>query len=146
VGFIVKRTNSLIDDPKSYAIIGAAMQVHRVLGFGFLEKVYHEALSIEFVRRQIPFAHEVSIPIFYEAVMLNTHYRADFVCHDSIVVEIKAIDRLGKPEIAQTLNYLKATGYDPALLINFGGKSLEYHRIQNKFNSTTTSSTSAKIP
>jgi GxxExxY protein len=120
-------------DPRTYTIIGAAMHVHRVLGHGFLENVYHEALAIEFAKRKIPHLHEVMIPIVYEGTVLDTHYRADFVCYQSIIVEIKALHTIGKFEIAQILNYLKATEYDPGLLINFGAPSLEYHRIQNKF-------------
>ncbi len=81
-----------------------------------------------------------------QGTQLKTHYRADFVCHDSIIVEIKAIRKLGNIEIAQTLNYLKATGYDPALLISFGGRSLEYHRIQNKLLRNSVHTTSTKIP
>lgn len=122
-----------IKDPRTYAIIGAAMYVHKVLGHGFLEKVYHEALMIEFKRRKIPFLHEVQIPIWYDGVSLKSFYRADFICYTNVIVEIKAIAALRDIEFAQTYNYLKATGYDPAVLINFGAESLEYHRIANKF-------------
>ena len=132
-----------ISDPKCYAIIGAAMHVHRVLGPSFLEKVYHEALMIEFRKRGIPFLREVEIPISYDGVLLKTHFRADFVCFGSIIVEIKAITKLGNIEFAQILNYLKATGYHPGVLLNFGGNSLEYHRIKNKFLNSNNSKNSS---
>lgn len=124
---------SNLKDPKTFAIIGAAMHVHKLLGHGFLEKVYQEALSIEFGRRNICFQKEVSIPIYYEGNLLQTKYRADFICFGYILVEIKAINKLGKTEISQVLNYLKATGYNPGILLNFGASSLEHHRIKNKF-------------
>ena len=122
-----------IIDPQAYAIIGAAMHVHRVLGHGFLEKVYHEALMIEFRQRSIPFQHEVAIPIKYDGVKLKTFYRADFVCYDSVIVELKAISALGNIELAQVMNYLKATSFERAVLLNFGSESLEYNRIANRF-------------
>lgn len=122
-----------IDDPRTFAVIGAAMHVHRVLGYEFSEKVYHEALTIEFPKRTIPFVHEVDLPITYEGTLLKAHYRADFICYDDIIVEIKALTEMGKAEIAQVFNYLKATGFETALLINFGAKSLQYHRITNPF-------------
>ena len=120
-------------DPKTYPIIGAAMAVHTELGSGFLEKVYQEALAIEFSRRGIPFKKEYEIPIRYGGVYLKTHYRADFVCFDSVLVELKALSKIGKPEISQVLNYLKATSYNPGILINFGASSLEHRTIKNKF-------------
>jgi GxxExxY protein len=125
-----------VDDPQTYAIIGAAMHVHKVLGHGFLEQVYHEAFAIEFAQRSIPYVHEAEIPIVYEGRVLNTAYRADFICYDSVIVELKALNALGKGEIAQLLNYLKATGYRVGLLINFGASSLAYNRVRNKFLST----------
>jgi GxxExxY protein len=116
-------------DPKTYAIIGAAMEVHRVLGCGFLESVYQEALKLELVDRCIPFEKEVDLSVVYKGRRLNTAYRADFICYNSVVVELKALDNLGGIEHAQILNYLKATGYPVGLLLNFGTKSLDYHRF-----------------
>ncbi|HFQ94225.1 MAG TPA: GxxExxY protein [Anaerolineae bacterium] len=118
-------------DPETYAIIGAAMEVHKQLGYGFLEAVYQEALAVEMSLRQIPFEREVSLPVFYKTQKLKTSYRADFVCFDRVVVELKALSRLSGSEEAQIINYLKATGYATGLLLNFGAKSLEYKRFAN---------------
>jgi GxxExxY protein len=116
-------------DPRTYTIIGASMEVHQQLGLGCLELVYHEALKIEFSLRQVPFLHEVELPVFYKGQCLPAIYRADFICFQEILVEIKAIKELSKIEEAQLINYLKATGKPVGLLINFGGKSLEYKRF-----------------
>jgi GxxExxY protein len=116
-------------DPRTYAIIGAAMEVHRVLGCGFLEPVYQEAMALEMLDRGTPFLREVELPIYFKGKRLDTHYRSDFVCFESIIVELKALSSIGRTEEAQIINYLKATGYDVGLLINFGGPSLEYRRF-----------------
>ena len=119
------------EDPRTYAIIGAAMEVHRELGPGFLEAVYQEALTIELSVRGIPFQREVELPIAYKGKTLQTAYRADFICYDEVVIELKSIKQLGVIEEAQLLNYLKATGYQVGLLINFGAASLETRRFVN---------------
>jgi GxxExxY protein len=116
-------------DPQTYAIIGAAMEIHRQLGHGFLESVYQEAAMIEFSMRQIPFTREIALPIHYKNVPLSTHFRADFVCFSEIIVEFKALSRLSNVEEAQVLNYLKATDLKRGLLINFGASSLQYKRL-----------------
>jgi GxxExxY protein len=113
-------------DPQTYAIIGAAMEIHRQLGHGFLETVYQEAAVVEFPLKQIPFEREVALPIKYKDVLLPTYYRADFVCFSEIIVEFKALSRLSSVEESQLLNYLKATGLKRGLLINFGAPSLQY--------------------
>jgi GxxExxY protein len=117
------------NDPRTYSIIGAAMEVHRQLGCGFLEPVYQEALALEFVQRQIPFLNEVKLPLVYKNKPLESKYCADFICYRSIVVELKALSRMGRTEEAQIINYLKATGHQVGLLINFGARSLEHRRF-----------------
>lgn len=121
--------NSSDRDPETYAIIGAAMEVHRELGHGFMEAVYHDAFCRELTHRKVPYEREKLIPIIYKGERLDTHYKADFVCFGSIVVELKALCATGGNEKAQVINYLKASGLKRGLLINFGTQSLEYHRI-----------------
>ncbi len=116
-------------DEQTYEIIGAAMEVHRQLGHGFLEAVYQEALSMEFVARGVPFQREVELPVFYKSQPLRCGYRADFICYETVLVELKALARLSTIEEAQVLYYLKATGLHRALLINFGAASLEHKRL-----------------
>ena len=112
-------------DRKTYRIIGAAMELHCTLGAGFLEAVYHEALAIEFTLRKIPFRRELYLPIYYKDRLLKTKYRTDFLCFEKVIVEIKAISKLGGIHTAQVINYLKATKLKTGLLLNFGTKSLE---------------------
>jgi GxxExxY protein len=116
-------------DPRTYAIIGAAIDVHRELGAGFLEPVYQEAMGMELTLRGIPFVREALIPIRYKGTILEACYRADFICFGEVVVELKALARLSTTESAQVLNYLKATGFDVGMLLNFGSASLEWKRL-----------------
>jgi len=119
-------------DPETYAIIGAAMEVHKTLGGGFLEAVYQEAMAREMASRKIPFKAQVELPIFYKGEKLATSYRADFICFDSVLVELKAMRAMTPVEDAQVINYLKATGLQKGLLINFHGQSLEHKRFANQ--------------
>ncbi len=113
-----------------FEIIGAAIEVHKELGNGFLEPVYQEALEIEFTLRKIPFEPQKRLQLFYKGVQLKKEYIPDFVCYDKIIVEIKALDRLSNIEIAQLINYLKATKLKLGILINFGSRGkLEWKRF-----------------
>lgn len=113
-----------------FAVIGAAMAVHTELGRGFLEAVYHEALELELSLRQIPFQSNVPLPITYRGHLLQKRYEADLIAFNKIIVELKALDQLRDREIAQVLNYLKASGFRVGLLINFGSHSkLEWKRL-----------------
>ena len=116
-------------DERTYKIIGAAMEVHKELGCGFLEAVYQEALGREFVGQAIPFKSQPSVEILYKGKPLTKTYQPDFVCFDEVIIEIKALSRLTGVEESQLINYLKATGLKVGLLINFGAKSLEYKRL-----------------
>ena len=117
------------NDPRTFAVIGAAMEVHKQLGCGFLEAVYQEALAFELAGRSIPFRREVSLPIKYKGTILVTAYSADFICFEGVVVELKALAHMSGTEEAQVINYLKATGYETGLLLNFGGRSLRHRRL-----------------
>jgi len=116
-------------DSETFAIIGAAMEVHRQLGSGFLEAVYQSALAIELRGRNIPFEREVEVPIWYKGHLLPCGYRADFICFGGIIVELKAIKQLTSIEHAQVMNYLRATQHKRALLLNFGAASLQQKRF-----------------
>jgi GxxExxY protein len=116
-------------DPRTYSIIGAAMEVHKEVGPGFLEAVYQEALAIELTDRKIPFLREAAVAVHYKGRPLGTPYRADFICHGGIVVELKAQTALGLVDQAQVIHYLKGTKLEVGLLINFGAASLEFQRF-----------------
>ncbi len=106
------------------------MEVHKVLGFGFLEPVYQEAMEMELKARSIPFKAQVPLTILYKGQELKRQYIADLVCYGQIIVELKALERLSGREEAQLLNYLKAASFPVGLLINFGGSTkLEWKRF-----------------
>ena len=115
-----------------YAVVGAAMEVQRVLGRGFLEGVYQDAMQLELTARGVPFEAEKPIDVEYKGRCLTHRYYADLVCFGQVIVELKALSRLSGNEEAQVLNYLKATSYKVGVLINFGrpGK-LEWKRFAN---------------
>jgi GxxExxY protein len=115
---------------ESYAIVGAAMEVYNQLNSGFLEAVYQEALAIEFELRGIPFREQAPLTIMYKERPLKQRYIADFVAHEKIIIELKALKGLGANEDAQLMNYLKATGMRLGILLNFGAPfKLQYKRI-----------------
>ena len=118
-----------MSDQKTYSIIGAAMEVHKELGSGFLEAVYQEALEKEFTHQEIPYKSQPLVRIEYKEKPLKKTYEPDFICYDEIIVEIKAMDKLSSNEHAQIINYLKASRLKVGLLINFGAKSLEHKRF-----------------
>jgi GxxExxY protein len=119
----------MMSDDRTYQIIGAAMEVHRELGCGFLEAVYQEALEREFEARALPYRSQPLIQISYKGCVLSKTYQADFICYGDVIVEIKALNKLSGTEQGQIINYLKATGYKTGLLINFGAGQLDYKRF-----------------
>jgi len=119
--------NEFLYKELSYAVIGAAMEVHRILGPGFLESVYEEALAHEFDRRSIPYQPQAELMVRYKEIIAGKFY-ADFLVDEKMVVELKAIKGLTEIDEAQLLNYLKGTGYRVGLLLNFGTSSLEHRR------------------
>ncbi|MGE9296814.1 MAG: GxxExxY protein [Puniceicoccales bacterium] len=117
---------------ESYQIIGACMEVYNELGHGFLEMVYQEALALEFGLRGIPFEREKPLPVNYKGQPLGTAYRADFVCNEAIILEVKAMDEISSKNASQVLNYLNATRSTLGLLVNFGSsEGLQYKRFVN---------------
>ena len=114
---------------ETYNIRGAIFAVHNELGNGFLERVYQDALELEFQERGIPYEREKNIQVMYKGKPLGEPYRADFVCYDKIIVELKAVEKLQGIHRAQVVNYLKATGMKIGLLVNFGEEFVNIERI-----------------
>jgi len=126
----------LIHKKLAYDIIGCAMEVHRVLGPGFLESVYEQGMLVELQSKGLNTKQQVLYPIFYKGVHIKD-YVADLVVENKIIIELKAIKKLSDIERAQCINYLKVSGLELALLINFGERSLEYERIILTQNNST---------
>lgn len=119
----------LLFQNQSYEIIGACMKIHSALGSGYKEAIYQDALEVELSNRRIPFIREKKFDVVYEGVILKHHFIADFVIYNEIIVELKSNKEIINPFIAQTINYLKASGLRLGLVINFGNSSLQTRRI-----------------
>jgi GxxExxY protein len=130
-------------DPQTYAIIGAAMEVHRHLGCGFSEPVYYEPFEFELSARGIPFRGNVELPIVYKGYRMRKTYRADYICYAEIVVELEALATVGALEEAQLINNMRAAHCARGLLLNFGGRSLQYKRRVFSRMATSTAGPSA---
>ncbi len=113
----------------TYKIIGAAQEVHKELGSGFLEVVYQDALEIEFNNNKIPYKREYALPIYYKNIKMNRVYHSDFLCYNKIIVETKSVNKIVDESYAQVMHYLKATKFKLGLIINFGEPSLKVKRI-----------------
>jgi len=124
-----KQKEGLIFPELSYKIIGAAMEVHRHLGSGFLEAIYDEAFAVELSALGIPFEYQKNLKVFYKGKPLKRDYRADFVVDSKVIIENKASSGLTDNDRAQMINYLKATGYRLGILINYGLASLQSERL-----------------
>lgn len=130
--------NTLIKEEYQYSeltakIIGCAMEVHKILGNGFQEVIYQRALAIEMQNQGIAFSREHEMEIQYKGINIGTR-RVDFFVENKIMVELKAVSELEDVHLAQAINYLEAYGLEVGLLINFGSKSLQFKRVQNKKN------------
>ena len=110
------------------------MKVHRELGAGFLESIYEEALKKEFLNSGIPFNNQVKLNVYYNGEKLNKFYKADFICYDKIILEIKSVSQVPNIFYSQIKNYLTATKKELGMLVNFGQSSLTYKRIINSNN------------
>ena len=112
--------SKLFYEAETYAIQGAIFEVYRTLGCGFLETVYQKALEVELSQRNIPFVAQAEIQISYKGVTLDQSYRADLICYNNVIVELKAVQNLLPEHEAQLQNYLRATKMRVGLLVNFG--------------------------
>ena len=119
---------------ESYKIIGSCMKVHAELGCGFLESVYQEALEKQFTKDGIPYIREKLLKIQFDGENLKKTVKADFVCYEKIIVELKAQPFIHSDNLKQATNYLNATKFQLGIVINFGAKSLEYKRVLNSKN------------
>jgi len=118
---------------ESYRIVGACFEVYKQKGCGFLEAVYQECLALEFIAQGIPFVEHPRLQLEYKGQQLRQVYEPDFLCFDQIIVEIKAVHELCDEHRAQIINYLKATGRQLGLLVNFGHyPQVEYERFVNQ--------------
>lgn len=115
---------------ETFRIIGICMEVYRYLGYGFIEKVYKDAIEIEAIRQSISFEREKKYDITYKGIVLPSHFHADFVLFDDLILEITShANGISEAFMPQLLNYLKISGCQIGLLINFGRKGMEYKRM-----------------
>ena len=127
--------SKIIYKKESYKIIGACFEVYKDKGCGFTEQVYQECLEIEFEYQKIPFLSKPEIQIEYRKKLLKQYFKPDLICFDKIILELKAVKKLADEHRSQTMNYLNATSFDLALLVNFGHyPKLEYERFGNRKN------------
>lgn len=124
-------SEKLLHEELTYKVIGQSMQVHRTLGHGFLEKVYENSLMVLFAKNGIFAEQQVPIKVLFEGVVVGDYF-ADILVEKAVILELKTCDRVTDIHKAQALNYLKATGIDLALILNFGAKSFEHHRLINR--------------
>jgi GxxExxY protein len=123
------KMEKIILKEESYQIIGKGMEVHNNLGAGFLEIVYKDALELEFRNANIPYEREKMYEVNYKGVILPHKFYADFVVFDKIVLEVKGVSAIADVFTAQALNYLKVSGNQLALIVNFGELKLNYKRV-----------------
>lgn len=121
----------LLFEQQTFQIIGACMEVHKNLGNGFLESVYEEALEKEFIKRNIPFSRQHKLSPHYDRKPMDKYFKVDFLCFESIILELKAVSFIHNDFKKQTINYLNASNLQVGLLVNFGESSLKWKRFIN---------------
>ena len=129
--WVLRDMADLIYKEEAYKIIGACMEVYNILGPGFLESVYQEALALEFDERGIPYQPECPIRIHFKGRILKKRFSADFLCYEDIILEIKAVETIIKGHEGQLLNYLRGSQKPLGLLVNFGASTFQYRRFAN---------------
>ena len=118
---------------ESYGIIGACFEVYKEKGNGFLESVYQECLAMELGLARIPYVEQNKLKLYYKGMLLKQTYVPDYICHEKIILEIKAVKNVTDEHRAQVINYLKATGLKLGLLVNFGHyPKVEHERFVNE--------------
>ena len=119
----------LLLEKECYEIIGLCMEVHRVLGPGFSEVIYKDALEIELIDHNIPYHREKPYNVLYKERRLKRRYNADFVVYDSLLLEAKAVESIIEDFVTVTINYLKVADLEVGLIVNLGERSLKYRRV-----------------
>lgn len=114
---------------ENYKVIGLCMEVHRILGHGLLEVVYKDALELELKQHKISYTREKEYAVSHKGNVLPHKFYADFVVHDNIILEIKAMNNINKEHIAQTINYIKLAKGRLGIIVNFGTAELQYKRV-----------------
>jgi len=122
------KNENIIYKELSYKIVGLAMDVHRKLGYGFLEKVYENALMVLFQKEAVPAQQQEPVTVYFEGSVVGDYY-ADILVDNKIILELKTVEKIMDAHRAQVLNYLRATGVKLAIILNFGKKTLEYERL-----------------
>jgi len=120
---------NLILEKECYELIGLCMEVHRVLGPGFSEVIYKDALEIELMDHNIPYQREKPFNVLYKDRRLKRRYNADFIVYDSLLLEAKAVESIIDDFVTVAINYLKAADLEVGLIVNFGERSLKYRRV-----------------
>jgi GxxExxY protein len=137
----------IVHKDESFKVMGACFEVYKLKGCGFTEPVYQECLALEFTLQEIPFVPQPILELEYKGARLTQTLRPDFICYDKIVVELKALPFLIDLNKAQVINYLNATKYLLALLVNFGHyPRLEWERFVNERNRVIADPTVWPVP
>ena len=121
--------SKLLYEEETFKVIGACINVHKKLGNGFSETVYHQAIEKEFLNANIPFEEQKKVPIYYDGEPLDSFFVADFVCYNNILLDIKLVPNIQDQMQQQVVKYLKSSNIEVGMLINFGEQSLKWKRF-----------------